>query len=70
MLAVAGALLLTPGYFTDAVGFLLLAPPFRLLVYNYLKTRIHVVTPQGGRPGGRPLDDDGTIDLDRDDWRE
>jgi UPF0716 protein FxsA len=28
-LLVAGALLLTPGFFTDAVGFLLFVPPFR-----------------------------------------
>ena len=28
-LLVAGALLLTPGFFTDAVGFILLIPPFR-----------------------------------------
>lgn len=28
-LVVAGALLLTPGFVTDAAGFLLLAPPFR-----------------------------------------
>ncbi len=29
MLAVAGALLITPGFFTDAIGFLLLIPPLR-----------------------------------------
>ena len=29
MILFAGALLLTPGFFTDAVGFLLLLPPFR-----------------------------------------
>ena len=28
-LLVAGALLLTPGFFTDAIGFLLLVPPLR-----------------------------------------
>ncbi len=32
MLAVAGALLLTPGFVTDAVGFLLLSPQVRKLV--------------------------------------
>ena len=29
VLLVAGALLLTPGFFTDAIGFLLLVPPLR-----------------------------------------
>lgn len=29
ILLIAGALLLTPGFFTDTVGFLLLAPPLR-----------------------------------------
>ena len=32
MLAVAGALLLTPGFFTDAVGFALLVPAIRSLL--------------------------------------
>ena len=31
-LLVAGALLLTPGFVTDALGFLLFLPPFRALV--------------------------------------
>ena len=30
MILFAGALLLTPGFFTDAVGFLLLVPPVRI----------------------------------------
>jgi len=67
MLAVAGALLLTPGYFTDAVGFLLLVPPIRYRIYEELKSRIHIVTPQSQqRP---PYERDDTIDLDPDDWR-
>lgn len=42
-LLVAGALLLTPGFLTDAIGFTLLAPPFRKVagkkVMDYLKAR-------------------------------
>lgn len=42
-LLVAGALLLTPGFLTDAIGFTLLAPPFRKYVgpkiLAYLKSR-------------------------------
>lgn len=32
MIVVAGALLLTPGFVTDAIGFLLLTPPLRLIL--------------------------------------
>lgn len=37
-LAIAGALLLTPGFVTDTIGFCLLFPPFRvLLLHNAVK---------------------------------
>lgn len=42
MILLAGALLLTPGFFTDAMGFLLLAPPVRRAVYRFLKARIKI----------------------------
>lgn len=42
MILFAGALLLTPGFFTDAVGFALLMPPVRLAIINYAKNRVHV----------------------------
>lgn len=42
MILVAGALLLTPGFFTDAVGFALLMPPVRVAVFRYLRARITV----------------------------
>ena len=32
MIAVAGLLLLTPGFFTDTIGFILLVPPLRALI--------------------------------------
>ena len=51
-LLVAGALLLTPGFFTDLVGFLLLTPPLRqFLVRRWLVGR--VVTPADGTQSGR-----------------
>ncbi len=40
MILIAGALLLTPGFFTDAFGFALLAPPIRSIFYSYLKKRV------------------------------
>lgn len=74
MLAVAGALLLTPGYFTDTLGFLLLVPPVRHWIYDYLKTRVTVVDVGQARRNaqerrGGPLEDPDVIDLDDDDWR-
>ncbi len=40
MILVAGALLMTPGILTDALGFLLLVPAFRGLVKSWLAKRI------------------------------
>lgn len=46
MILAAGAVLLTPGFLTDVIGFTLLIPPARAWVRNrlteYLKTRIQV----------------------------
>lgn len=36
----AGALLLTPGFFTDAIGGLLLLPPVRAMLFRSVKSRI------------------------------
>jgi len=69
MLGVAGALLLTPGYFTDLCGFLLLVPAIRVALYTALKSRITIVTAtSGGRPG--PARDPDVIDLERKNWRD
>ena len=51
MILVSGALLLTPGFFTDAVGFALLMPPVRSAVFNYLRKRVKVQRFDMG-PGG------------------
>ena len=42
MILFSGALLLTPGFFTDAAGFALLVPPVRSAVFRYLRTRVQV----------------------------
>ena len=39
-LVVAGALLLTPGFFTDTIGFLLLFPPTRAWLASALASRV------------------------------
>lgn len=45
-LFIAGALLLTPGFFTDAIGFLCLVPPLRrALILGMLKR--HIIRPVG-----------------------
>ena len=51
MILVAGALLLTPGFFTDAVGFALLMPPVRMMVLRYLRSKVKLAQfKMGGGP--------------------
>ena len=40
LIALAGLVLITPGFITDAFGFLLLVPFTRMLVKNWLKERL------------------------------
>jgi len=47
LLAVAGALLLTPGFVTDAFGFLLLTPAGRLLIAQRVLSRVQIMDPTG-----------------------
>lgn len=42
MVLLAGVLLLTPGFFTDAIGLLLLMPPVRVAVLRWLRARMIV----------------------------
>lgn len=42
MILFSGALLLTPGFFTDGIGFLLLIPAIRSSVYRFIRARIEV----------------------------
>jgi UPF0716 protein FxsA len=43
LLAVAGALLLTPGFVTDAIGFVLLTPVLRAMVAERVLARVQVM---------------------------
>ena len=69
LILLAGAVLLTPGFLTDTVGFLLLIPPARAVIRGwlakYLKGKIHVMTPPTGRQDRPPSPpgDDGFIDV-------
>ena len=69
MILFAGALLLTPGFFTDAVGFALLVPAFRKAAYKALRARVNVQsfgTPGQGpqRSGSRYGSQDDVIEAD------
>src|SRR5215207_6409037 len=61
-----GALLLTPGFLTDALGLILLIPPSRAVVRGILARRLtHRVVAGTGRPRGSDVD--GTaVDVDPD----
>ncbi|PHP28307.1 FxsA family protein [Limimaricola cinnabarinus] len=50
MILFAGALLLTPGFFTDACGFALLVPAVRGRVFKLLKDRVKVASFEMGQP--------------------
>jgi UPF0716 protein FxsA len=55
MILFSGALLLTPGFFTDTLGFLLLIPAVRAAVFRYLRSRVkvqHFETRTSARPQG------------------
>ena len=63
MILMAGMLLLTPGFFTDTLGLLLLVPKVRDGVMRRIASRV-TVTQMGSQMGGqyRPRPDDGIID--------
>jgi len=79
MLAIAGALLLTPGYFTDLCGFLLLVPSIRGQIYSALKSRMTVSASYNDFGGkkfessavdrNKDPDQDNVVDLDENNWR-
>ena len=52
MILFAGTLLLTPGFFTDAVGFSLLIPQVRQAAYKAIRARVNVQS--FGTPGRGP----------------
>jgi len=71
MILVAGVLLLTPGFVTDSIGFLLFVPAIRDLVWRSIKDRIVVQTMSSGfgpttRNHGA---EDGVVDLDEDEFK-
>ena len=56
MLAFGGALLLTPGFFTDAIGFAMVIPVTRQKIASYMKSRIKIATPAFTNPSANQAD--------------
>lgn len=68
MILVSGVLLLTPGFFTDAVGFALLIPGVRGAAYRWIRARVNI---QSFEVGGAPRQDRrGRSDVIEGDYSE
>ncbi|MFT6450611.1 MAG: UPF0716 protein FxsA [Halocynthiibacter sp.] len=65
MILFSGALLLTPGFFTDAIGFALLIPGVRTALFNAIRSRMKVAAFSTGPQQQRR--DPGIIDGE---WEE
>lgn len=68
LILIAGAVLLTPGFLTDSVGFLLLFPPVRAVLRGHLASKLKdkvQVVPQKAQPSQpkSSLDDGNVIDV-------
>ncbi len=61
MIVFAGALLLTPGFFTDAVGFALLIPGVRQAAFQAIRARVNVQTFGANGPAPQRPDPRGDI---------
>jgi UPF0716 protein FxsA len=73
MIVIAAVLLLTPGFVTDTIGFLLFVPAIRSAIWRLVAARISVQVVGGGSPFGgyrRRPGGDGVIDLDEDEFHE
>lgn len=54
MILFAGALLLTPGFFTDVVGLSLLVPTVRRAAFQWIKARIKIARFEAGQHQAEP----------------
>ena len=68
-LLAAGLLLLTPGFLTDAIGFLLLVPPLRQALIRHLFGGGRPPGPPPGTPGGQ-AGSHPTHTIEGEYWRE
>lgn len=64
LLFFAGALLLTPGFITDSIGFLLMIPPLRKVIALWLLERSGWIVQVHGHPHGRASPTDSAHTLE------
>lgn len=72
ILAVSGALLLTPGFVTDIIGFAGLIPPIRVLFVKQMLRRMVVTDLQGNqfRPGAQSNKSSADGVIEGESWEE
>jgi len=73
MILIAGVLLLTPGFVTDSIGFLLFFPPFRHFLWSTIASKVVIKTTNPFQQTGghyRQNDDDTVVDLDPSEFSE
>ena len=77
MIMIAGVLLLTPGFVTDSIGFLLFFPPFRHFLWSTLASKVVVQTKGAFNQTGNPFaqqnsrnNQEDVVDLDPSEFSE
>jgi len=75
MILIAGVLLLTPGFVTDSLGFLLFFPPFRQFLWSTIASKVVIKTAgssfhQDNQRYYSKEYDDGVVDLDASEFSE
>ncbi len=77
MIMIAGVLLLTPGFVTDSIGFLLFFPPFRHFLWSSIASKVVVQTKGAFQQGGNPFGNhhanknaEDVVDLDPSEFSE
>ncbi len=77
MILMAGILLLTPGFVTDTIGFLLFIPFVRTFIWSLIASKVRFVGPIGGFGSGPNQsytryrrDDEDIVDLDPDEFED
>jgi UPF0716 protein FxsA len=74
---IAGVLLLTPGFVTDSIGFLLFFPPFRHFLWSTIASKVVVKTKGSFSQGKNPFENsrpsaagEDVVDLDPSEFSE
>ena len=70
MIMIAGVLLLTPGFVTDSLGFLLFFPPFRHFLWSSIASKVVIRTAGVNKNNRASNSPDGVVDLDPSEYNE